>query len=342
MRRTASLFEDIVEWKNFRLAYYKARRGKRASRDVMEYSHRLDSNLDQMADELRGGTFSVGRFHQFVIHDPKERTITAPCFAERVLHHAIMNVCEPVFEKSLIYDTYACRAGRGREAAVQRAQTFAHRYPFFLKLDVRKYFDSISHSILLTRLDRLFKDERLMGLFARILQGFQGDRGRGLPIGSLTSQHFANYYLAWFDRYVKETLRVKGYVRYMDDSLLWGPSSRAMKDILDRCREFLGSELQLEFKPHPYINRSQHGVDFLGSRVLPDHVCLNRRSRVRFAHKMAKLEESFLAGLIDERALQERATSLVAFTQSAGAKCWHFRSAVLQSLPVSGRRPRTG
>lgn len=342
MKRTANLFEDILEWKNLHLAYYKARRGKRARPDAVEYSHRLDSNLGQMAEELRAGTFPVGRFHQFVIRDPKERTITAPCFAERVLHHAVMNVCEPVLDKWLIYDTYACRAGRGREAAVQRAQEFAHRYPFFLKLDIRRYFDSISHNVLLTRLGRLFNDERLLHLFARILDGFQGDRGQGLPIGSLTSQHFANFYLGGFDRFVKETLRVKGYVRYMDDSLLWGPSSSAMNDTLDRCREFVGQELQLEFKHHPYINRSQHGVDFLGSRVLPDHVRLNRRSRVRFAHKMAKLEQDYVAGLLGERELQERATSLVAFTQSAGAKSWQMRTGVLQRLPVSGRRPRTG
>ncbi len=342
MKRKGNLFEQVVEWKNLCLAYHKARGGKRQRPDVLQFSDRLNVKLRQMADELQAGTFLVGRFHQFVIHDPKQRIITAPCFPERVLHHAIMNVCEPCFESWLIHDTYACRAGRGREAAIQRAQRFTCREPFFLKLDIRRYFESISHNVLLTRLERLFRDDRLLQLFGQIVTGFHSKPGRGLPIGSLTSQHFANFYLGWFDRFVKQTLRVKGYVRYMDDSLLWGPSAAAMRTALDRCREFVGQELQLEFKQHPYINRSRHGVDFLGCRVFPDHVRLNRRSRMRFARRMTSLEHDYVAGHVNERELQERATSLLAFTQSGGAKSWQMRTAVLQRLPVSGRRPRTG
>ena len=124
--------------------------------------------------------------------------------------------------------------------------------------------------------------------------------------------------------------------------LLWGESSQALQTILNRCREFLEESLQLQLNPNPYINHTIHGVDFLGCRVFPDHVILNRRSRVRFRKNMSELETSYLKGETDERELQDRATSLVAFTQAAGAKSWHFRRAVLQQLPVSGRRPRTG
>jgi hypothetical protein len=295
-----------------------------------------------MAGQLRQGTFVLGRFRQFVIRDPKERIITAPCFAERVLHHAIVNVCEPVFERWLIPDTYACRTGRGRVAAVERAQDFAARHPFFLKMDVRKYFASISHKILLSGLERLFKDVRLLDLLGRIVFSFQGATGRGLPIGSLTSQHFANFYLGWLDRFVKEMLRVRGYVRYMDDMLLWGSSASQLSNTLNACRAFLSDHLDLVLKPDPYINRASHGVDFLGCRVLPDHVILNRRSRLRFRRELCRLEGDYLEGKIDERELQERATALVAFTQAAGAKSWHFRRTVLERCPVSGRRPRTG
>ena len=342
MKRTGNLFDEIVEWKNLRLAAYKAFRGKRTRLDARQFASELDSRLNQMAHQLRDGSFPLGRYHQFVIHDPKRRTITAPCFAERVLHHAIMNVCEPVFERRLIHDTYACRAGRGREAAIQRAQRFAQRFPSYLKLDIRRYFDSVPRDRLLAQLEGLFKDERLLELFASILHAFRPGSRRGLPIGSLTSQHFANFYLGRFDRFVKETLRLKGYVRYMDDMLLWGPSPRTMNAIRKLCEDFVGEELQLEFKPHPYINHSRHGVDFLGCRVMPDRVLLSRRSRVRFARKMASLESAYLAGKIDERELQQRATSLCAFTQAAGAKSWHFRSHVLQRLPVSGHRPPAG
>jgi hypothetical protein len=134
-----------------------------------------------MRDELLRGTYSLGRFRQFVIHDPKERIITAPCFPERVLHHGVMNVCEPVFERWLIDDTYACRRGRGRVAAVLRAREFTCRFPFYLKLDIRKYFDSVPHDELVARLHRLFKDGRLLELFARIVRRFAVLWGEGYP-----------------------------------------------------------------------------------------------------------------------------------------------------------------
>jgi len=137
MKRTGNLFDEIVEWKNLRLAAYKAFQGKRTRLDARQFASQLDARLNEMANQLRAGTFPLGRCRQFVIHDPKRRTITAPCFAERVLHHAIMNVCEPLFDRRLIHDTYACRAGRGREAAVRRAQCCAHRFPSYLKLDIR-------------------------------------------------------------------------------------------------------------------------------------------------------------------------------------------------------------
>jgi len=336
-----NLFDSVLDWENLQLAFWKARRGKQDRAEVREFAVGLEGRLARMADGLRGATFPVGRSVQFVIRDPKERTITAPCFEERVMHHAVMNVCEPVFDRWLIHDSYACRTGRGREAAILRARHFAAGHPFFLKVDIRKYFESISHRALVGWLERLFKDGRLLDLFERIIGSYETKPGRGLPVGALTSQHFANFYLGWLDRFVKETLRAPGCVRYMDDMLIWGHSSAEMQTYLARCQEFIGDLLELEFKPYPYINRSVHGVDFLGCRVLPDHVILNRRSRVRFQRKMAWLEAQYLIGGIDEWELQQRATSLFAFAQAAGAKSWHFRQSVLQRLPVSGRRPPT-
>ena len=162
------------------------------------------------------------------------------------------------------------------------------------------------------------------------------------PIGSLTSQHFANFYLGWFDRFVKEGLRVEGYVRYMDDCALWANTSDQLADHLAASAAFLESELALELKPSPYINRTGHGMDFLGCRIFPRHMTLNRRSRVRFRRKLRALELAYLAGQIDEPTLQQRASALVAFTRTDGLSSWRFRQGVLESLPVSGHRPRTG
>jgi hypothetical protein len=343
MRRVNHLFERIIDLENLRLAVHKALRGKRSKNDARVFVSDPDANLEAMRRNLLWENVPLGEYHQFTIFDPKQRLITAPCFRERVLHHAIMSVCEPVFERCLIDDTFACRIGKGRLAALHRAQRFAGRFSSFLKIDIRKYFASISHSILISRLERLFKDHRLLSLLRRIIASFESSPGRGLPIGSLTSQHFANFYLGAVDRFVKQDLRVKGYVRYMDDSALWADTPRQLVGHLQAVAEYLHNELALTLKPSPYINRTGHGMDFLGCRVFPEHTTLSRRSRVRFRRKLLSLEHAHLAGRIDDITLQQRASSLVAFTRPPGVSSWRFRRRVLESMPVSGHnRPRTG
>lgn len=342
MRRTGDLFERILDPANLRAAYAKAALGKRDRGETRQFQERLDDRLAEMAAGLRSGTFPVGRFQQFVIHDPKERIITAPCFAERVLHHAILGVCEPVFERWLIDDTFACRRGKGRLTALHRAKHFARRFPAYLKLDIRKYFDSIPHAPLLQRLSRLFREQKLLDLFARIIAGFRGAGGVGLPIGSLTSQHFANCYLGTFDRFVKEKLRVRGYVRYMDDMVLWGPSTLELREVAHSCQEFLHDHMHLTVKSEPAINHTVHGLDFLGCRLFPTHLSLNRRSKVRFRRQLVRWEALHAAGMLTELDLQQRMTALVAFTMAGGVSSWRWRSSVLQQISESGHKARTG
>ena len=164
----------------------------------------------------------------------------------------------------------------------------------------------------------------------------------GLPIGSLTSQHFANYYLGWFDRFVKEALRVKGYVRYMDDFVLWSKSADELREHRSRCVEFLSQELHLEVKTPRRIRFSDTGLSFLGCQVWRTHLTLNDRSQRRFRKQLESLETQYLNGLITELELQQRATAMIAFTQAGGVRSWRFRTQVLQDLAVSGQGPRTG
>ncbi len=337
MKRIGRLMDRVLDRENLREAFARAARGRRTKRDSAAFGARLEENLAELARDLAGGTYEVGPYHQFTIFDPKERTITAPCFRDRVLHHAVTLVCEPVFERYLIADTFACRRGKGRIAAVERAQGLARRYGWFLKLDIRKYFDSIDHAVLAGRLRRKFKDRRLLDLFDRIIDGYEVAPGRGVPIGSLTSQHFANFYLGWLDHFVKHDLRAGGYVRYMDDFVVWGDDRAGLAPIRDRIRDFLGRELSLSLKPEPDINRCRFGMDFLGCRVKPSHVTLNRRSRIRFGRKLRWLEREHLAGRLDEASLQQRATALVAFTRAGPTVSWRWRSRVLQSLTVDGQ-----
>jgi hypothetical protein len=252
-----------------------------------------------------------------------------------------MNICEPVFERSLIFDTYACRRGKGREAAVKRAREFAKRYPYFLNMDIRKYFDSIPHGKLISQISRLFKEPPLLELFDRILSIYRGKQGCGIPIGSLTSQHFANFYLSAFDRFIKEYLHLQGYVRYMDDMAIWGDSTSDLNDVLGSSRDFLREQLGLELKPNMVINRTCRGMDFLGARIFPTHVTLNRRSRVRFRRKLFDLESRHAEGELSDKELQQRASALVAFARSAGISSWKFRTNVLQQLAERGHKART-
>lgn len=333
MKRQGNLFPMILDRDNLLLAFRKAARGKVTRRPVVAMRENLDQELAAIASALADGRMPGGTAEQFLIHDPKRRVITAPCFHERVAYHAIINVCEPVFDRWLIDDTFACRPGRGREAAVLRAATFATRWPRRARLDVRHYFNSVPHDQLLRMLSKRFKDRRLLNLFEEIVRGFRGSLGKGLPIGSLTSQHFANFYLGWLDRFVKETLRITAYVRYMDDILIWTDSEASLRQTLQRCEEFASEVLRLNFKP-PNCGPSSRGVDFLGARVFPTHTTLNRRSRRRFGRRVRTLERAWRLGVVSDSELQQRLESLAAFARGAGVKSWQFRSSVLNSSLV--------
>ncbi len=339
MKRACQLYDLIANWENLRLAAAKALRGKRTRRDARDFVARWEENLGELLDQLQQQRVTLGPARQFVIHDPKERMITAPCFRDRVLHHAIMNVCEPVFERWLIDDTFACRRGLGRITALLRARQFAARFEYVLKLDIRKYFDNISHVRLLTRLERRFKDRPLLALFRQVIESHHVEPSRGLPIGSLTSQHLANFYLGYFDRFVKHKLQARGYVRYMDDCALWADDRTTLRHWLREIRRFLREELDLRLKPEPYVRATRLGMSFLGCRVLPARLVLNRRSRRRFEQRLASINEQFQSGQLDEVELQARATALVAFTQTEGVDAWGVRRGVLERLALSGPEP---
>jgi retron-type reverse transcriptase len=333
MKRVGGLYEAMLDRENFLLAFHRAAKGKRYRAEVGEFQDDLPNWMTSIAERFYSGSFAFGRFHQFLIRDPKERIITAPCFEERVVHHAIMNVCEPVLDRWLIDDTFACRVGRGREAAVKQAMHFCRTQSWCLKLDVRKYFDSIDHDRLLELLTRRFKEVPLHTLFDRIVRSYRGSQGIGLPIGSLMSQHFANFYLGWLDRYVKEPLQIRGYVRYMDDMLLWGDDRLELQRIQRECESFVSDQLKLKFKL-AQIRRVEHGVSFLGCQLFPTHLELNRRSKQRWRSRVRFLEKAYRLGLISDLDLQKRLTSLTAFAKSGRVRSWKFRTSVLEPWQV--------
>jgi hypothetical protein len=237
-----------------------------------------------------------------------------------------MNLCESRFELFQIYDSYACRKGKGVYAALERALRFSRTSDWFLKLDVRKYFDSVDQTILRGHLRGLFREKPLLGLIDRIISSYQTAPGKGLPIGNLTSQFFANHYLAMMDHYIKETLRVRRYVRYMDDFVLWDSNKEKLRESAKQIADYLAATLRLDLKT-PCMNRCSRGMSFLGYRVFPRGLTLTRRSRDRFRRKMQWIESKLRNGEWSERQAADHALPLLAFVRHA--QTLNFRRGVL-------------
>lgn len=314
--------------RNLELAYYKARKGKSEKASVYAFGKKLRENLQELQGQILSGELEAGGYHYFIVYDPKKRQICAAPFAQRVLHHALMNVCHPYFEKTQTADSYASRIGMGTYAALDQAKENTRRYQWFLKLDVRKYFDSIHHGVLRQQLCRMFKDAQLLHIFDQIIDSYSADTGRGVPIGNLTSQYFANHYLSAADHYAKEVLRVPAYVRYMDDMVLWHKDKEALLEAGRRFKDFVEAQLKLELKPF-CLNKNTEGLPFLGYLLYPDRTRLAQRSRKRFIEKTKEYGRLLQEGKWSQKDYQRHVEPLIAFTLHADAK--GFRQKVLQT-----------
>jgi hypothetical protein len=309
MKRQNFLFERIIDYLNIRLAFLKAVRGNRSSPQAVNYCKNLDKNLSVLRDKLLTLNCGWGGYKSFLIKDPKPRTISAAPFEQRIMHHAIMNILEPIVERPLIDHSYACRKGKGTHAAVLYAFEQCKNRPYFLKLDVRKYFDSINHDVLKVQLRRLIKDKRVLFFLDGIIDSYETEPGKGIPIGNLTSQFFANMYLATLDHYILETLRPCAYCRYMDDFVLWSASKEQLKESYAKISAYASANLALTLKP-PVFGNAVSGLPFLGFLVKKKGIYLLQKSKRRFTKRMAEIAVSLSVGGISEEKAAERARSV--------------------------------
>jgi len=316
VRRIGNIADEVASFGNIRLAWLKAARGKRMTRAVRVFTKDLDTHLEDVRCRLAGTNPQWGQYRTFRISEPKERTISAASFPERVMHHALMNILEPVFERHLIDHSYACRKGKGTHAAVRYAGRATTSGRSFAKLDMKKYFDSIDHVILKTLLRRLCKDAHVLFLLDGIIDSYETLPGKGLPIGNLTSQYFANYYLSCLDHYILEHLHPIAYVRYMDDCVLWAKSSEAIRQMVAAVRTWTEERLHLTLK-EPVCGPVEIGVPFLGFLVKPDGVFLAAKSRKRVRRRARAIEQALASGKISEEAAGDRARSVLAAIQMA-------------------------
>lgn len=310
LKRTSDLFEKVISWENLHSAFRLAMRGCGRTHASCRFFCNLEREIIYLQKELTVGRYRPSAYRQFTVSDPKVRIISVAPFRDRVVHHAIVRVLDPVFDKIFIFDSYATRKNKGTHKAIYRAAEFTKKWPWYLKADVRKYFDSVSHDILLKIVSRKIKDQRLTNLLGLIVRNVPDQKG--LPIGNLTSQFLANVYLDAFDHEMKDRLGIKGYVRYMDDFVIFGNSSSELAGIKQNAGSFLENELELKLKAGAtYINKSSHGLSFLGMRIFPRIIRVMPASRRRCLKKLAEAEKKWLDGKIADECLVQTSASII-------------------------------
>jgi retron-type reverse transcriptase len=316
MKSHSGLFETIVSFKNLLNAAHKAQKGKRTNEDTARFNVNLEKELWTLHRQLEDRTYRPGSYQAFYIHEPKRRMISAAPYRDRVVHHALCNVIEPLFEKTFIFDSYANRKGKGTHKAVLRYQAFSRGDRYVLKCDIRKYFPSIDHQILKNEIRTKIEDPGALWLIEMIIDNsnaqeeplnyFPGDslltpveRRKGLPIGNLTSQFFANVYLNRFDHFIKENLRCKHYVRYVDDFAVFHGDKAFLRHVKSEASRYL-EEWRLALHPEKSkVHPVDTGLEFLGHRVFPRHKLLKKRNVVLFRRKLKRLQTAYAKENVD-------------------------------------------
>ncbi|MFK7891085.1 MAG: reverse transcriptase domain-containing protein [Granulosicoccus sp.] len=325
MKRIGGLFDRIYLRDNLSAALWAATRNKRRTGEIDDFTSNVDERLSVISKQLRTNTYQFSGYRCFSIRDTKTRLIHAPCFADRVVHHAIIRITGPVFEQSAIANSYACVLGRGQHRAIEQVRQWAHRHQWYGKVDVRKFYDSINHAVLKRLLARRFREKRLLVLFDTLIDSWCHSPGHGIPIGALTSQWFGNFYLDEVDRVVMNTGSVPCYQRYMDDMLLMGSQEQ-----IARARPVILSalgQLQLVAKDNGQWNRVAQGIPWLGFTIYPERMRLNSQARRRLRRKFKSLQRRFSDGRLTEREYQARASAL--FAHALHASDINFRRGVL-------------
>lgn len=318
MKRYGNLFEKACSFENLYQAFKKAMKGSGKSAEACGFEFHLEHHLFELQRELLAGCYRPARYRYFKILEPKERIISVAAFRDRVVHHAVVTVLEPVFERVFIHDSYATRKEKGTHKCVRRAQEFMRKNRYYLKFDINKYFENMDHTILLGLIERKIKDKRLLDLIRVIIANSDESKGehtgKGLPIGNLTSQFFANIYLDVFDHYIKDELGLKAYVRYMDDCVIFLDGKERLKEILRLLTVYFEKRLCLKLKDSAtMLNTRLNGLPFLGFRVFPSLLRIKRENIKRLKTKLNLREKEFRSGIIDEEKYSMSLASMIGY-----------------------------
>lgn len=352
MKTYKNLYPQISAFDNLYWAFRAARKAKRNRVAVASFEFNLEHNLLQLADELQHFTYTPGPYTNFTIHEPKRRLISAAPFRDRVVHHALCQVIEPIWESRFIHTSYACRPGKGTHKALDQCHAWTKQYPYAFHGDIVKYFPAIDYQILRGLLAHHIADKQTLWLIDRILQNsigvladespktlFPGDdllvltRPRGLPIGNLTSQFWANIYLHELDMFVKHQLRCPAYLRYMDDFLLFSHHKSQLQEWKGAIQEFLAARLRLLLHPgKSQVFPTKSGVDFCGFRLFPTHRRLRRAGVRRFVNRFRRQRTAYRQGELSLTDLHVSVRSWIA--HAAHGDTWRLRQRIFGTSPI--------
>jgi RNA-directed DNA polymerase len=332
-------YSKVCTYENLALAFQRARKHKTKKLYVIEFEQKLKENLLQLQQELETETYKPKPLITFILRDPKTRKISKSDFRDRVVHHAICNIIEPKFDKTFIYDSYANRLGKGTLKAIKRFDEFKRKVSknntqpcYFLKADIKHYFDTVSHQKLLEIIARKIPDDKTLRLIKYILENHKmKKKNNGMPLGNLTSQFFANIYLNELDQYVKHELKVKYYIRYVDDFVIL---SRTINDLINhqqKIDEFVKEKLDLELHPDKTkIIRLEKGADFLGFRIFYNYKLIRKKNLKKYERNFSQLQQDYSERKITRDKIIEKFEGWLTYTQQANT--YKYRRHIMQQL----------
>ena len=349
-------WEKIIAWENLWLAFRKAARGKRGHPPAARFEHQVADHLIRLQAELHSGSYQPGEYTHFYIHEPKRRKISAAPFRDRVVHHALCNVIDPVFDQTFIAHSYANRKGKGTHRAIDHLQGCAQNHGYVLRMDIVKHFPSLDHALLRAELARHLQDDRVLWLVDQILASgagvlaeeyevvyFPGDdlfaanRPRGLPIGNLTSQFWSNCSMNPFDHFVLEELGCAGYLRYVDDFCLFSNSKRELWTWKRAIQEKL-ADLRLTIHPGAQVMPVTEGTPWLGWIVWPHRRRLKARNALDFTRRLEGNLDLYQAGQISFAELDASIQGWINHVRYGDT--WGLRQHIFRTHPIRPRRPK--
>ena len=333
MKLYRNLYESIISTRNLFEAWEIFKHNKRNRPDVEAFEKNIEREIFKLAHELRGRHYRHGPYRGFWIRDPKLRRIHKATVRDRVLHHAIFKILSPVFEPTFIPASFSCRVDKGTHKGVKYLAQALRAVSkneanqcFVLKCDVRKFFDTIDHDILLDLLQKKIADTDTLNLLEEIIKSYTAGLSRenalrrGVPIGNLTSQLFANIYMNEFDQFVKHELRVKYYARYTDDFVIISEDHAYLEILIPNIAEFLHTRLALSLHPNKVsIRKYRRGVDFLGYVALPRHIMVRQNTERRIFRKLRERVKGFKAGIVTKTSLLSSLNSYLGVLSHADA-----------------------